>query len=47
MSHGERSASEADAKKDRDAVGLTPKKTALSPFSAFGGRSKWTLGAER
>ena len=32
--HGERSASEADAKKDRESVGQTPANTAHAPFPA-------------
>jgi hypothetical protein len=34
--HGERSASEADAKKDRESVGQTPANTAHAPFPASG-----------
>lgn len=40
MQHGERSASEADAKKDRESVGQTPGNTPCSPFLASANESE-------
>ena len=36
-SHGDRSASESDAKKDRESVGQSPANTVSGPFKASGG----------